>query len=85
MLFNNGEDPKNVPQLLSQLLSYKQNTKSLGAYLTTELNLRLHIENLSQMPVHLLGKTDTFDTLIVYCFRQKIILRFSLMVPIWTH
>ena len=48
MLFNNGENPKSLPQieLYSQLLNYKQNTKFLGVYITTKLNWRLHIENL---------------------------------------
>ena len=48
MLFDNGENPKSLPQieLDGQLLNYKQNTKFLGVYITTELNWRLHIENL---------------------------------------
>ena len=48
MLFNNGENPKGLPQieLDGQLLNYKQNTKFLGVYITTKLNWRLHIENL---------------------------------------
>ena len=48
MLFNNGENPKRLPQieLDGHLLNYKQNTKFLGAYITTKLNWRLHIENL---------------------------------------
>ena len=48
MLFNNGENPKSLPQieLDGQLLNYKQNTKFLGVYITTKLNWRLHIENL---------------------------------------
>ena len=48
MLFNNGENPKSLPQieLDGQLLNYKQNIKFLGVYLTTKLNWRLHIENL---------------------------------------
>ena len=49
MLFNNGENPKSVPQieLDGQLLNYKQNTKFFGCvYITTKLNWRLHIENL---------------------------------------
>ena len=48
MLFNNGENPKSLPQteLDGQLLNYKQNTKVLGVYMTTKLNWRLHIENL---------------------------------------
>ena len=47
MLFNNGENPKSLPQieLDGQLLNYKHNTKFLGVYLTTKLNWRLHIEN----------------------------------------
>ena len=47
VLFNNGENPKNVPQLEQngQLLNYKQNTTFWGVYLTTKLNWRLHIEN----------------------------------------
>ena len=47
MLFNNGENPKSLPQieLDGQLLNYKQNTKFLGVYITTKLNWRLHIEN----------------------------------------
>ena len=48
MIFNNGENPKSLPQieLDGQLLNYKQNTKFLGGYLTTKLKWRLHIENL---------------------------------------
>ena len=48
MLFNNGENPKSLPQieLDRQLLNYKQNTKFLGVYITTKLNWRLHIDNL---------------------------------------
>ena len=48
MLFNNGENPKSLPQieLDGQLLNYKQNTKFLGVYITTKLNWRLHTENL---------------------------------------
>ena len=42
MLFNNGENPKSLPQIELD----GQNTKFLGAYLTTKLNWRLHIENL---------------------------------------
>ena len=44
MLFNNGENPKSLPQieLDGQLLNYKQNTKFLGVYITT----KLHTENL---------------------------------------
>ena len=47
MLFNNGENPKSLPQteLDGQLLNYKQNTKFLGVYITTKLNWRLQIEN----------------------------------------
>jgi len=47
MLFNNGENPKSLPQMKldGQLLNYKQNTKFWGVYLTTKLNWRLHIEN----------------------------------------
>ena len=47
MLFNNGENPKSLPQieLDGQLLNYKQNTKFFGVYITTKLNWRLHIEN----------------------------------------
>ena len=47
MLFNNGENPKSLPQieLDGQLLNYKQNTKFWGAILTAKLNWRLHIEN----------------------------------------
>ena len=46
LLFNNGENPKNVPQLEQdgQLLNYKQNTTFMGGYLTAKLNWRLHIE-----------------------------------------
>ena len=46
-LFNNGENPKSLPQieLDGQLLNYKQNTKFLGVYITTKLKWRLHIEN----------------------------------------
>ena len=48
MLFNNGENPKSLPQieLDGQLLNYKQNTKFLGVSIITKLNWRLHIENL---------------------------------------
>ena len=48
MLFNNGENPKSLPQieLDGPLLNYKQNTKFLSVYITTKLNWRLHIENL---------------------------------------
>ena len=48
MLFNNGENPKSLPQieLDGQLLNYEQNTKFLDVYITTKLNWRLHIENL---------------------------------------
>ena len=48
MLFNNGENPKSLPQieLDGQLLKYKQNTTFLGVYITTKLNWRLYIENL---------------------------------------
>ena len=47
VLFNNGKDPKSLPQIeLGQLLNYKQNTKFLGVYITTKLNWRLHFENL---------------------------------------
>ena len=54
MLFNNGENPKSLPQieLDDQLLNYKQNTKFWGAYLTTKLNWRLHIENLINKATH---------------------------------
>ena len=47
MLFNNGENLKNFPhiELDGHLLNYKQNTKFLGAYITTKLNWRLHIKN----------------------------------------
>ena len=47
MLFNNGENPKSLPQieLDGQLLNYKQNLKKMGVYMTTKLNWRLHIEN----------------------------------------
>ena len=47
MLFNNGENPKSLPQieLDGQLLNYKQNRKFLAVYITTKLNWRLHIEN----------------------------------------
>ena len=47
MLFNNGENPKSLPQieLDGQLLNYKHSTKFLGVYLTTKLNWRLHVEN----------------------------------------
>ena len=47
MLFNNGENPKSLPQMKldGQLLNYKQNTKFSGVYITTKLNWRLHIEN----------------------------------------
>ena len=43
MLFNNGENPKSLPQieLDGQLLNYKQNTKFLSVYLTTNFNLSL--------------------------------------------
>ena len=46
MLFNNGDYPKNLPQvkLDGQLLNYKQNTKFWSMCLTTKLNWRLHIE-----------------------------------------
>ena len=49
MLFNNGENPKSLPQieLDGQLLNYKQNTEFLGVYITTKLNWRLHIENVT--------------------------------------
>ena len=49
MLFNNGENPKSLPQieLDGQLLNYKQNTEFLGVYITTKLNRRLHIENVT--------------------------------------
>ena len=45
-LFNNGEDPKSLPQieLNGHLLNYKQNTKFWGV--TIKLSWRLHIENL---------------------------------------
>ena len=48
MLFNNGENPKGLPQieLDGQLLNYKQNKKFWGVYITTKLHWRLHIENL---------------------------------------
>jgi len=46
MLFNNGENLKSFPQIVGQLLNYKQNTKFLGVYIITKLNWRLHIENL---------------------------------------
>ena len=49
MLFNNGENPKSLPQteLDGQLLNYKQNTTFLGVYLTAKLNWRLRIEELT--------------------------------------
>ena len=48
ILFNNGENPKSLPQLEldGQILNYKQNTKFLLVCLTTKLNWRLHIEHL---------------------------------------
>ena len=48
MLFNNGENPKSLPQieLDGQLLNCEQNTKFFGVYITTKLNWRLHTENL---------------------------------------
>ena len=47
MLFNNGENPKSLPQieLDGQLLNYKQNIILGGVYITTKMNWRLHIEN----------------------------------------
>ena len=48
MLFNNGENPKSLPQieLDGQLLNCEQNTKFFWVYITTKLNWRLHTENL---------------------------------------
>ena len=48
ILFNNGENPKRLPQLVldGEILNYKKNTKFLGVCLTKTLNWRLHIEHL---------------------------------------
>ena len=62
MLYNNGENPKSLPQLEldGQILNYKPNTKFLGVCITTELNWRLHIENLitkARKRLHFLNKS----------------------------
>ena len=62
MLYNNGENPKSLPQLEldGQILNYKPNTKFLGVFITTKLNWRLHIENLitkARKRLHFLNKS----------------------------
>ena len=48
ILFNNGSAPKGLPQfkLNDQDLLYKSEVKFLGAYLTTKLNWKRHLETI---------------------------------------
>jgi hypothetical protein len=48
MLFNNGENPKTLPDLFldGQIVQYQKQVKLLGIIFTSKLNRRIHIENL---------------------------------------
>ena len=81
MLFNNGENPKILPQieLDGQLLNYKKNTKFLGVYITTKLNWRLHTENL----INKARKRLNFLKKIVHSLGVRIQKRYYIYQFLW--